>query len=246
MNSPLAPESRHRPIRQSLRARWPADTLTRALALALVLGLLGFVFLPGCGGGDDTPTTPSGPDTPAEYTARGWDRFGAGNFDGALADFNAALGLDADNGPALAGQGWARLALATTTTAMQNAVASFTSAAAAGEDGADELAGKAAAELGAGQWANAVTSAEAALVAAPGFVFSHRNSFTSDDLFLIIAFARAAQGDLDNALEAADAVDDSGIETGQPATWVVGGVTYQTFAAAVLAHLHALSESHSG
>ncbi|MFH1843603.1 MAG: hypothetical protein ABIF77_10410 [bacterium] len=214
------------------------------LGLLVVMALLASQLV-GCGGGDTTDP-PSGPDTAAEFSQRGWDRFTAGNYSGAASDFTAALGLDAGYGPALAGRAWTQLAQAASAAAMQTAVTSFNAAVAAGEDGAYVIAGRAAAYLGAGTYASGVTDAQAALTAEPTFVFSYRNSFDRNDLYLIIAFAQAGQGNLGPALLAADAVTDSGIEEISPASWIVNSVTYTTFAGAVLAHLQAVSDAFSG
>jgi len=214
------------------------------LGLFVVLALLAGQLV-GCGG-DDTTDPPSGPNTAAEFTQRGWERFTSGNLSGAASDFTAALGLDAGYGPALAGRAWTQLAQAASAASMQTAVTSFNAAVTAGEDDAYVIAGRAAAYLGAGTYATAVTDAQAALTAEPTFVFSYRNSFDRNDLYLIIAFAQAGQGNLGPALLAADAVSDSGIEESSPATWVVNSVTYTTFAGAVLAHLQAVSNSFAG
>jgi tetratricopeptide (TPR) repeat protein len=57
-----------------------------------------------CGDDDDGVTQ-----TAEELTDQGWNKFEAGDFDGASADFNAAIGLNADYAPAYRGLGWAEL-----------------------------------------------------------------------------------------------------------------------------------------
>ena len=209
---------------------------------------LAFFLLIGCGGDDSTPVTPTALTTAAAYTERGWERFEAANYSGALDDFSQAIVLDATYGEAHAGQGWTHLARATSSIFMQTAVTSFASAMDNGENGAYVLAGRAAANLGAGGASldAAVADALAALAADGTFVFSHRTSFNADDLRLIQAFARAAQGDFSGALDAADLVLLSGIDEGSTGTWSVDGTTYDSFNGAVLAHLHKLSEQYSG
>lgn len=213
-----------------------------AAALVALAGLITLVW--GCGGSD--PAGPSDPDTPAAYTVRGWERFEDDDFDGALSDFDAALDLTPQHGPALTGRGWTLLVRAASRTRMQEALAVFTAAMSAGEDGGDVLAGKACARLGSGESTTAAADAQAALVAAPGFVFAHRTSFDSNDLLLLLAIAKSSAGDLDGALAAADLIAPSGIASGSPATWVVGGVTYPSYACAVLARLQQLSDAHAG
>jgi hypothetical protein len=217
-------------------------------ASTLAVALLSTLLVAGCGGGDgDGPSDPPS-DTPAARTAAGWDDFEAGRWDDAVVEFEAALALDGAYGPARVGLGWARLQQATSPSAMLAAAGEFDAAVAAGETGAEVYAGRAAARLGAGgtSLAGAVSDAQAALAADATFTFAHRATFGVPDLHLIIAFARAAQNDLAGALAAADAVIDSGIVEGAPATWVVDGTAYPTFAGALLAHLHALAEDHAG
>lgn len=185
------------------------------------------------------------------FTDRGWDFFTDGEVAQARVDFENAIEADPTFGPAYVGLGWAKLRLATSATEMSGAVQSFDDATARGQNGAEVVAGKAAAQLGVGGTAGlaaAVTLAQTARTQAPAFQFEHAPSFDLTDLFLIEAFARAAQGNLAQALAAADAapVADSGIAQGNPATWQVDGTTYPTFEGAALAFLHKLSEEHAG
>ena len=220
------------------------------LATLLAACVLAALLLSGCRGDDDdsSPLTPTTPDTAAAYTTRGWERFGAANFSDALADFNAAIQLDATYGEAHTGQGWTRLSLATSPVSMNTAVVSFDNAIDNEENGADVLAGRAAANLGVGGASldNAVDDAQAALTADAAYVFSHRTSFNALDLHLIDAFAQAARANFSEALTAADLVLDSGIEQDDAGTWVVDGTTYDSFNGAVLAHLHKVSGQFSG
>jgi len=212
----------------------------------LTLTLMATVI--GCGG-DDGGSKPVVPDTAAEYTDRGWGRFEAGDLDGALSDFNAALALDADYGPAYLGRGWSNLSLAASTASMELAAAGFDSAFAHGQTGADCIGGRAAAYLGVGgneAYISAASDALSALQLSRTFTFAHRNSYNSTDLRLITAFAHAGRNQFPDALAAADEVSNSGITEGDSETWVVGGETYNSFQAAVVAHLQALSDQHSG
>jgi hypothetical protein len=215
------------------------------------IAVLAVMLLAGCGGDDDNPNPvppPDEPDTPAEYTDRGWERFEVENFSGALADFNAAIFLDKTYGEAHTGQGWTRLSQATSPNSMRGAVDSFVDAILNGEDGADVLAGRAAANLGAGGTSleAAIADAQEALAVDAEFVFTHRPSFDAVDLQLVDAFAKAGQADYSGALATADLVLDSGIEEGNPDSWVVDEITYDSFNGAVLAHLHKISEQFSG
>ena len=210
--------------------------------LALCVGLL----MSGCGGDGDGPTPPG--KTAEELTESGWVKFESGNLSGARSDFDAAIDRDGTYGPAYVGQGWCRLSLATSGSEHRAAVASFDGAVERQETGPEVLAGRAAAHLG-GSGSGlplAVTDAQAARQAAPAFVFGHRQSFTVADLHLIEAFALAAQGNWAGALAAADQAVESGIQSGNPATWVVDGTVYPTFEPAVLAFLQKMSVEVAG
>lgn len=209
--------------------------------------LVALMLTLGCGGGDDDgPTAPV--DTALSLTAAGWEHFTAQRHAEAAAAFESALALTAGYGPALVGLGWSRLQLAASPADFQGTVTIFDQAVAAGQTGADVLCGRAAARLalGGGALSAAVNDAQAALANAPSFRFIHRNSIDATDLRLVVAFARAAQDDLPAALAASAPIAASGIVEGQPASWVVDGVTYQSFAGAALAWLHALAEAHAG
>lgn len=215
-----------------------------AAALLALLGLAG-----GCGGSDDPgPTAPGGPSTAAEYTERGWERYEAGDYEGAANDFATAIDRDVGYGEAHAGAGWTQLAVAVSTAGMQQAAAHFVAAITQGEGGVYVQAGRAAASLGTGgsALAAAVTQAGIALEAESDFAFEHRGSFDWRDLRLIQAFALAAQGHFDNALAAADAIADSGIDEADSGSWQIGDTVYPNYLGAVLAHLHRMSDQYAG
>jgi tetratricopeptide (TPR) repeat protein len=216
----------------------------------ITIAALALVLAPGgCGGGGNGDSKPIVPTTAEEFTARGWERFEAGDIGGALSDFDDALDIDSGHGPAYLGLGWARLGLATSTASMGLAAASFDSAGAHGVAEEEFLSGRAAAHLGMGGNPNYISAIEDAMLAlqlAPDFTFAHRGSFNATDLKLVRAFAFAAQGHIPAALSAADEVMDSGIEDGLPGTWVVDGTSYGSFDGAVLAFLYKLSEEYAG
>ena len=223
--------------------------ISRNVRQIMMIGLLSLVGLFGCSSGDDdTPVIPDTPDTAAEFSARAWGFFESELYNDALADFGSALDLDSGYGEAMAGRGWCQLLLATSVFGVNSSIVNFDLAQAAGENENYVMAGLAAAQLGAGgdYLASAITNAGLVLSADPAFVFEHQISFDTKDLLLIRAFAHAVPGDFQLALDQADVIDDSGIDENMPSTWVVGGTTYTSFAAAVLAHLHQLSEQYSG
>lgn len=205
--------------------------------------------LAGCSsGGGDTPVVPTIPDTPAEFTARGWQFFESEHYSDALADFNSALALQSNYGQALGGKGWAELKLSAGDAGLVTSVAAFTAAMAVGEDDSYVLAGLASARLVQGGTNLPVSDSLALGVATndPNFIFSYQTSINATDMYLIAAFATAASGDFAGALYRANLIDESGIEPDYPSTWVVSEITYNSYNAAVLARLHQLSEQYSG
>lgn len=205
---------------------------TARSSLALLL-----LWLAGCGGGDDGTGPAPGPDTAAEYTARGWERFEAADFTGALADFEQAVGLDGALAEPRAGRGWAQLSLAESSAQMLAAAARFSEAVDRDGNAAYIRAGRAAANLGTGGTALAAVDAdaEAALAADPAFVFAHRPTFTGESVLVTAASAAAGRGDFDAALAYAERVAASGISPDDPDSWVVDGTTCHRYEAAVLA-----------
>ncbi len=188
-------------------------------------------------------------DTAETLTAEGWAAFEAGDLATARQAFVDAIGLDAAYGPAYAGRGWVELSEAITSGAFRAAETSFTAALARGEGGADVYGGRAAARLalGSADLAAAAQDAGAALQTAPDFVFPHRDSFDSNDLRLIAAFAEAGRGGrFTEARNQADQVEESGIRVGDSSTWTVDGVPWPTFEAAVVAWLAKLSATYAG
>jgi hypothetical protein len=190
-------------------------------------------------------------DTPETLTADGWAAFEAGNFALAAEKFDAAIGLDAQYGPAFTGRGWVRLTLATTSAEFTAAVSGFDDAVARGQSLAEVHGGRAAAllALGGDNLAGALSAAQAALAASPDFVFAHRTSFDYRDLHLVAAFAEAGRGGrFAEARDEADRVQAqaSGIRQADPQTWVVDSVRYPTFESAVLAWLQKMSAAFAG
>ncbi|MDM7917146.1 MAG: hypothetical protein ACE15D_18305 [Candidatus Eisenbacteria bacterium] len=218
------------------------DRAARLLALLLLAGGLS------CGGGDGGSNIVE-PGTPEELTSEGWTEFEQGDFGAAMESFDAAIKADATYGPAYVGKGWTHLSRASGSTELATAIAAFENASQHGETGADLRAGRAAAALALGSdlyLSSAITDAQAARLANPSFIFSHRPSFNVEDLVLVEAFALAGKNQIAQALDAANQIQASSIEAGNPVTWTIGGVTYPSFESAVLAFLQKLSNERSG
>lgn len=214
----------------------------KTISVSLVALVL--LFVSGCAERERVFRTD--PTDAPSYTSRGWQSFSNGDLESARADFASALADDPAYADAHLGRGWALLGLANSATDMATAVTSFDSAVSNGLDNADLRAGRSAAQLGADNLPQAIADATSARASAPNFVFSHRNSFTLTDLFLVESFAAAAQGNLAAALASANNITASGVDAQNPSSWIVEGTTYASFEGAALAFLHKMSEEHAG
>jgi tetratricopeptide (TPR) repeat protein len=211
-------------------------------AFPLLPGFLLITLLAGCGGDGDGSTKPT--TSASEYTSQGWTIFEQGNYSDALSRFSSAISADASYGPAYVGQGWCHLMLG----GFNNALTSFNNAISRGATGADAYGGKAAAAVGLGMsyLPDVVSAAQTARTQTPGFVFDHRTTFNTNDLYLLEAYAQAGLAQFESAIAAANVIAPSGIISSNSATWVVDGITYSTFGNAVLAYLMKMSEQEAG
>ncbi len=218
-------------IRDFRRAGWVR--ILPALLLALVA----------CGD-DHAPTVPL--DTAEALAAKGWVAFERGEFADAAGLFEAAIARDRLHEPAYVGEGWSRLELAADTTALRVALDRLDAAIELSSSDSQAHAGRAAVLLAMGENVAAVAEARATLQMAPGFVFAHAPTFDRKDLYLITGSALAAQGEFTGALGAAAEIEMFPMSQSDPATWVVDGTHYRSFADAVIAYLAKLSDAYAG
>jgi len=91
------------------------------------------------------------------------------------------------------------------------------------------------------------TAALAVLAADPDYEFSRRTTFDYRDLSVILAEAYFMEQDYElaqvtiDAVAQAEGLPPSGLDPAQPETWVVEGVTYATYPAALAAVIQNLS-----
>jgi tetratricopeptide (TPR) repeat protein len=195
-------------------------------------------------GDDRGPTVPL--DTAEALTAKGWVAFERGDFADAAGLFEAAIARDRLHEPAYVGEGWSRLELAADTTALHGALSRLDAAIELSSSDSQAHAGRAAALLALGENIAAVAEARATLQMAPGFVFAHAPTFDGKDLYLIAGSGLAAQGEFTGALGAAVEIEMYIMSQSDPATWVVDGIHYRSFADAVIAYLAKLSATYAG
>ncbi|KPL01083.1 MAG: hypothetical protein AMJ91_01665 [candidate division Zixibacteria bacterium SM23_73_3] len=147
------------------------------LLITVLFSSLLFVY--GCG--DDGVVEP----TAEKLIEQGWAKFKAGNSSGASADFNAALGLDAEANEAYLGLGWAELRQNHAGLA-ENAFVTYLSKTSNSED--DAKAGLALAYHAQKKFEDAINLAEDVLSADPSWSFSpHDAEINYLDLALVLA-----------------------------------------------------------
>jgi tetratricopeptide (TPR) repeat protein len=187
----------------------------------------------------------TGGPTAAEKIAEGWTAFEAEDFATAYNSFVEAISLKPVNAEAHHGLGWARLMLGE----LSQAQSSFNSANNYGLSGPDADAGLAFVYRDLPDLNQAITKARAVLAASSSWSFSHRTSVDWHDLRLVIAQCsyRLGEGTFDDAQAELDILDpDNGLDDAVSGTWVVGGITYGTYAEALLMALEALESTIGG
>lgn len=208
---------------------------TGLLALCLTVSLL----FTGCGGGGGEEP---GPDVQALLT-QAWTSFTAGDFAAAKAKFQEALAIDPALLEGTLGVGWSSAFLVdlTAAEAALAGVAATPVTAANAEFVRAAQAGLAVVRLALDDNADAVAAGLALLAADPDWAFEFRASVNADDVRLAVAEASVAQGDFVQAQAQLDALDpDNGLVWDVPGSWVVGGVSYDTYETAVVQALMAV------
>jgi len=123
--------------------------------------------------------------TAEKLIEQGWAKFKAGNSSGASADFNAALGLDAEANEAYLGLGWAELRQ-TNAGLAEDAFVTYLSRTFSSED--DAKAGLALAYDAQDKFEDAIDNAEDLLASDPTWSFSHDSETNYLDVALVLAY----------------------------------------------------------
>jgi tetratricopeptide (TPR) repeat protein len=194
----------------------------------------------GPGGGGGGPTTPDY--TADELNTMGWASYAVGDYYDAKSYFGQALAKDAGQDEARLGLGWSQAF----TGEHLAAITTFNGLLDDDRRTTDAQAGLAAAALFTDPQQSLV-AAQAAVDADPQYVFERRESFNFLDLHLIQAQAHfalhdyaAAQAKVEEIEAMVEELPPSGLDPQDPETWVVGGVTYASYQAALAAVIHDL------
>lgn len=181
----------------------------------------------------------------AELTAEGWGLFESSNFTSGKAKFSEALGKDGEYADAYNGRGWCNAFLDSDT----EAISDFDAANSKGLGNPDAYAGLAGVYVGNQQFLNAISNAKTVLLQDSSYQFSHQPAIDSLDLHLILAQAYYGLGGayIDSAQQRVDYLNPAnGLDPANSTTWVVSGITYNTYAEALLKEIQRLEESIGG
>ena len=157
---------------------------------APIFGLaLGFASLTGCSTNDSNPTAVL---TPSEQVDEAWGLFQDGDYNGALAEFTAALGRDGTLSDAQNGIGWT---LGRMPGRLAEAPVWFSRAITSDTTRYDALGGWAFAIYQTGDFQGALDKSEALLGRRPGWRFLHEQTLDQFDIRLMQASSYYNLGD---------------------------------------------------
>ena len=177
--------------------------------------------------------------TAPELVAEGWDLFQAVSIVEAQAKFEEAIALDTSSADAYNGKGWCLLRQ----NALVEAKQSFDLAISNGLPTADALVGRAAANRDLPDFPSAIQDALAALSQDPNYRFAYDSAIDYHDVRIILAQSYFGMADYPSAQQQVDILDPAnGLDPANSTTWVVEGVSYNTYQEALLMKIEALED----
>ncbi len=184
-------------------------------------------------------STSNGPSDISQLLADGWAAWESSQYSSSYDIFLDAVSHDPADAEARNGIGWAKLFLGE----LHSAIGSFDYAIYLELPTFDATLGMAFALRDSADYSNAVLNAQKIVDAMPRYTFSHRASINWKDIRLLIAQCsfRRGQQYFDIAQANVDTLDPTnGLDPESPASWVVGGVTYNAYPEALLKKIEAL------
>lgn len=195
--------------------------------LGWVIAILPAALLLGCG--DDNPGPPVDP--VVEKLDAGWALFSAGEYEGAIAEFDDAVAMRAGLGDGHNGRGWSYLRLGLLETALRE----FDTAVAKGFVGAGAQAGRCLILNRLDEYRQCVFAGEAVVAQDSRFELKADRTLDIRDVRLAMAQSHFALGEYEEALEQIEVVDSA----------VLLNPNSGTFALELLAAIEKLTEDLS-
>lgn len=200
----------------------------------LVLALLLLIPAGAC----SKKSTDSGT-TAEEETNLGWAAFEANDIATARTHFTAAININFEYAEAVLGIGW----VSTLEGNLRGAQTNLERAIYLGLDNFGANVGLAVVLRDRLDFTNSIVHARLVITSLPAYVFSHRTSVDWKDLRLIIAQCcyRLGGNYFSDAQAEVDILDPgNGLDPNDSGTWVVGGITYNTYGEALLKEIESL------
>ena len=179
--------------------------------------------------------------TVMDFVNEGWLAYVDGNYVLAIAKFKEALNqtLTQDQEFAHNGLGWTYASNAVDS--LDKALESFDAAVLIKADFVEAYSGRGFVQMALKNYLSAIDDFVLALQLDPNFVFSHNSEINSNDLHLGLAEAYFFRQNLSAAQAQVDELEPTnGLNPNNADTWVVDGITFGTYAEALLAWIEKL------
>jgi len=168
---------------------------------------------------------------------RAWSKFEQGQYEEALADFEAALSISVNLSDAYVGLGWSYAFLGS----LDDAKKQFDNAISIDKQLLDAYVGRGMVFLAKHKYYLSLGDLTHVLEENAAYVFSHNTTIDYRDVHIALAEAYFYQGKYSNAQGHVDVLwPDNGLSPGESATWVVDSVSYATYQEALLSAIEKL------
>ena len=198
------------------------------------------------GNESDRSDTVQAVSTSAGYaTSLGWSAFTAGDYSTALGHFQTARNLEENHAEAYLGLGWCHLFL----DEHSNARVEFSLAITNGWATVEPHAGLAVVCREIPDLETAISHALTVVTSDPDWIFEHMTTIDWRDMRLLLAqcWFRLGEEWFDEAQAQVDILDPAnGLDPSDPATWSVGGTTFDSYGAALMTAIMELESLISG
>lgn len=205
--------------------------------------LLILLIILGCGG-YPTGYTPEPEYDITEIVTSGWTDFTSDSLEQAIVHFNKAIKLDTGNVAAHVGKGWSLLMQ--TESSKDSSLFFLQKGIEDSVWNLDASCGFAVAKFILSEFQDALSSINTVLTEAPAYYFQYKTSINWQDLLVIQAQIQYLNRDYIEALASVEKLTrEFNLDPDASATWVVEGIEYLTFEAALSKAIAILSERYA-